>query len=100
MQWITTALQTVESRDLQHLTVQPPPNTFINETEEQVRRQWQDLDRMLVQFLASRSIRPKVMYEVGGGEKDLRGHAPSLLPELTKSGLIDLVECNLQPGSR
>jgi len=92
VQWITAALETVESSDLRQITVRPPGNTFINTIEEMVRRQWQDLDRLLVRFLAPRSIRPEVSYNVKAGEMDFRDHAPSLLPELTRRGLVDLVE--------
>ena len=92
MQWVTAALQTVESSDLRQITLRTPGNTFINTIEERVRRQWQDLDSLLVHFLASRSIRPEVTYNVKAGEKDFRDHAPSLLPELTRRGLVDLVE--------
>jgi len=92
MQWITTALQTVQSKDLRQITLRPPGNSFINAIEEVVRRQWLDLDRLLVHLLASRSIRPEVTYIVKAGEKDFRDHAPSLLPELTRRGLVDLIE--------
>ena len=53
---------------------------------------------MLVQFRTSRSICPKVVYEVeldgNGGDDgiDWRDDALSLLPELTRRGLVDLVE--------
>ena len=60
------------------------------------RQQWHDLDRLLAQFWTSHSIRPKVAYEVEvekREDEDIRDHAPSLLPELTRRGFIDLVEC-------
>ena len=47
-----------------------------------------DLDRLLVQFWDSRSIRPKVVTEKKG-KRDWAGY---LLPEITKRGIIDLVE--------
>lgn len=56
------------------------------------RRDWQDLDRLLVQIWASYSIRPWIMYETGKEGRDQKDHAPSLLPELTRRGFVDLVE--------
>jgi hypothetical protein len=46
----------------------------------------------IVQFWNSHSIRPKITYEVDKRGNDLRAFAPSLLPELTRRGLVDLVE--------
>ena len=57
-----------------------------------VRQEWEDLDRLLVQFWTACSIRPKFMYVAEEGEDDLRDLAPSLLPELTRRGAVDLVE--------
>jgi len=91
-QWITTALQTVESKGLQRITLHPTAETFVR-IKWSVRQQWRDLDRMLVQFWASHSIRPNVTYVVGLNGGDMRYHAPSLLPELTRRGLVDLVDC-------
>ena len=48
-----------------------------------------ELDRLLVQFWVTHSIRPRVVNAAGKG---LRGYGPSLLPELTRRGLVDLVE--------
>jgi len=93
VRWVTEALQTVESRDLQDITLQSDHAALIHGFEEQVLRQWQDLDRLLVRFWTSHSIRPKVTYEVGAG-RDMRDYAPSALPELTRRGLVDLVEYN------
>ena len=55
-----------------------------------------DVDRLLVQFWDSRSIRSKFMYlPMAGNEKvEIRDRAGRLLPELTKRGIIDLVECS------
>jgi len=92
VQWVTEALQTIKSKNLQRITVRPVPGAFLHTIEEPVRQQWHDLDRLLVQFWASHSIRPKVTYEAGMRKKDIRDYTPTLLPELTKRGLVDLVE--------
>jgi len=93
-QWITTTLQTVKSKNLQHITINqtgPFPGTI----NEEVHQEWKDLDQLLVQFWSTHSIRPQVVYTVGNrgdGLRDLRDWLPSLWPELTRRGLIDLVE--------
>ena len=92
VEWITMTLQTVRSKNLRQITIRPDPNTS-RTIEDTVRREWEDLDRLLVQFPASRSIRPKLTYGAGVGGRFLRDQVPSLLPELTGRGLIDLI-CN------
>ena len=94
VQWIAEALQTVESKNLERITVRPDSYFFPYNITEPDRRQWHTLDRLLVQFWTSHSIRPKVTYEAGAvaTRKDIRDHAPSLLPELSRRGLVDLVE--------
>jgi hypothetical protein len=105
IQRVTMALQTVQSKNLQQITIYPcktfgdlqqiythPYGTPGNPVDEAVLQQWQDLDRLLVQFWTSHSIRPKITYEVGKGQKDWGALVPRLLPELTRRGLYDLVE--------
>jgi hypothetical protein len=90
VQRITMALQTVQSEHLQQITIRlcgDPVNPF----EETVRLGWQDLDRLLVQFWTSHSIRPKITYDTREGHDDWGVSASRLLPELTKRGLVDLV---------
>lgn len=85
------ALQTVQSKHLQQITIQPC-GAFAYPVEETVLQKLQNLDRTLVQFWNSHRIRPKIMFVAGKGENDLRGLAPSLLPELMRRGVVDLVE--------
>jgi len=92
---IVTALQTVESKNLQRITVRLYTVTTEDPVEEMVRQEWLDLDRLLVRFWTSHSIRPRLMYEPVPGGKDMRDYAPGLLPELTRRGLVDLVEYTL-----
>ena len=55
--------------------------------------QWFDLDRLLVQLRESHSIRSKVIRTVLRGEKqDMKDCIGCLLPEMTKRGMVDLVE--------
>jgi len=86
-----TALRTVESKSLQRITIHPHTAT-IQDPIEEVAQGWQDLDRLLVQFWTSRSVRPQLLYGHDKGGQDLRDRAPSLLPELTRRGLVEVVE--------
>ena len=55
-------------------------------------KQWLNLDRLLVQVWESRSIRPKVIFTEQEGMSDMRDCMGCLLPEITKRGIIDLVD--------
>jgi len=88
VQWITATLQTIESKNLQGIALQFGANAFKHTTTEAIRQQWHDLDHLLVQFWTSREI----TCGAGVTRKDLRDYASSLLPELTRRGLIDVDE--------
>ena len=95
VRWITMALQTVRSEKLQRITIQLRTLTLrkmVNGTDHQ---EWQDLDHLLVRFWTTHSIRPQVMYDPDEGGQDLKDeidHMLGLLPELTRRGLVDVVE--------
>ena len=84
-------LQTVKSENLQSITISPDRNvpTTIGEAD---RKGWNDLDMLLVQFWNTHSIRPRVMYPAGRENEYTRDCVPSLLPELTRRGLVDMVQ--------
>ena len=88
VQRITMTLETVQSKNLRQITIHSHC-TFTRLIEETARQEWRNLDRLLVQFWTSHSIRPNIVHEMGKGGRDL---ASSLLPELTRSGVVDLVE--------
>ena len=88
IQRITTTLRTAEFINLEQITIYSPTN-FGTPSVKSAYREWQDLDRLLLQFWTSRSLRPKIEY---GGECDLIKLAPRLLPELTSRGAIDLID--------
>ena len=98
--WVTMALRTItpEHRDLGQISICLPHNlTFVNvgadirrSLGETTSRRWSDLDRLLVEFWESRSIRPRVgcathEQEVGSMEYCVG----CLLPEITKRGIVD-----------
>ena len=86
--WIVKALQTVKSKSLQNISIhhwEVEPYEIPGVTEE-FWPEWQDLDRLLVQFWASHSIRPKLFDRT----KCLIDLIPTLFPELTRRGLLDI----------
>jgi len=100
--WITTALETITPghSDLQEISIHMPYSAALDRDGVDIRQtigetvygQWLDVDRLLVQFWDSRSIRPRVvdpLMENGGGGM---GHLLSrdLLPEITERGIVDL----------
>ena len=91
VQWIAVALQTVQSKNLQQITIQPY-GAIANPVKDTVSQEWQALDHLLVRFWTSHSIRPRIKYKGGRGGDRLKAIIPSLLPELTRRGLIDWVE--------
>ena len=100
--WIVMTLQSIPSkhRDLQQISISVPHDfALINVGAnigqiigEAVYREWLDLDRLLAQFWESRSIRPKLIRTAQEKRKrNMRYCIGCLLPEITKSGIIDLV---------
>lgn len=87
IQWIITTLQTVRSKNLKEIVVCSYAD-FPNPLGEGLRRQWQDLDHLLVELSISRSVRPTVAFIPRIYGSDLGGLAPNLLPKLTARGAI------------
>ena len=91
IRWIVTTLQSVRSKNLQDTTISRFC-ALLERIKGEVRREWEDLDWPLVHFWSTHSIRPQIICLATKGGRDLRDHVPSLLPELTRRGLIDLDE--------
>ena len=103
-EWVTKTLETITSRhqNLQRISIHLPQIFHQITREDGVTEwairidfgiQWLDLDNLLVQFWESRSIRPKVVYPLTNDRKEeMRNGAGHLLPEVTKRGIVDLVE--------
>jgi hypothetical protein len=100
VKWITTTLKTTPKlQDLREIAVYLPlyvttaGANIRQEFEEEDWEEWLDLDRLLVQFWESTSIRPKVVPSVQVNHirdtADCIGYR-FLLPELTKQGIVDL----------
>lgn len=94
VEWITTT--TPKHQGLRSILIHLPHKliTFGADAIKQSTTygQWMDLDRLLVQLWESHLTRPKVICTTQNGEKqDITDFAECLLPELMRSGGIDLV---------
>ena len=87
-----TALRTVKSKNLQQITIRLYPANLRDWTEGEDHPELQDLDRTLVQFWILHSICPRFLYGLEGEEMDTMAHVSLLFPELTRRGLVDVVE--------
>ena len=93
IQWITTTIKTIESKNFQQITISYGNTPISFKIKEAVLQEWQDLDHLLVRLWTSRLIRPKIVYRrEEGGEDEASGLVQRLLPELTRRGAIDVVE--------
>ena len=104
--WIATTLRTItrKHRDLRQISIHVPHYLTLSNVGDNIRAiigdaacgQWLDLDRLLVQFWESRSIRPRMIRTPPRGERQdtwVRDCIGRLLPETTRREIIDLVEC-------
>ena len=100
--WIAMELQSItpKHQDLQQISIHLPgrmiPSSADTDTRERMGEtiygQWLDIDRILVQFWELRSIRPRVVCLIATGAEPAVGHfVGSILPEATRSGIIDLL---------
>ena len=92
VQWITMALRTVESKNLQRIALRPCAATFVNTVPESTHQEWLDLGRLLVQFWISHSIRPRVTRGLEACGAGFRYDELVVMPELARRGLVDLVK--------
>ena len=76
------AIESVKSKDLQRVTIK-------SRHFQADDREWQDLDRVLVQLWTSRSIRPTIIFS---RKSEMEGLKQRLLPELTKKEAVDVFE--------
>ena len=94
IQWITTAIKTIKSKNLQQIAIFSYTRSPLSaQIKEAVHQEWQELDHLLVQLWTSYSVRLKIMYRREEGEDKARGLAQRLLPELTRRGIIEVAGC-------
>ena len=102
VEWITTALQTItpEHRELRQISIYVPHHLTRYNVGADIRQslgettfgRWADLDRLLVQFWESCSIRPRVgCVKLGEKGKNIGYSVGRLLPEITKRGIVEPV---------
>jgi len=102
IEWVIMALETItpEHQELRQISIYVPYHlTLYNvgadirqSLGEKISRRWSDLDRLLVQFWESRSIRPRVgCVRVGEEGQNTEHLIGCLLPETTKRGIVDPV---------
>jgi hypothetical protein len=90
IEWVVRALQTItpEHRKLRQVTIRVSGNS--RQAIDQVNsHQWLDLDRLLVQFWDSGTVRVKLVTKAGWGSGY---HLARLLPEIMGKKTLDLVE--------
>jgi len=98
--WIAEALGTITPQhgDLRRISIYLPfrLTVGINVREsvgEAIVRQWLDLDRLLVQFWESHSIRSRIgCMRLWEKRRNVEYYVGCLLPEAAKRGVVDLVE--------
>jgi hypothetical protein len=93
--WVATTLQAItpKHRDFRHIKIRIPYCPTFLRAGANIRQtvgeanymQWLDLDRLLIQLWESRAVRPQVVCTTA----DCLG---CLLPEVTKSGIVDFVK--------
>ena len=101
VRWVTSTLETITPahRNLQQITIYIPYdpqahfNFFTSTVGEEKCGQWSNLDRLLVRFWESRSIRPGVAYDTSMVQWGwARAYTEDLLPQIAARGIIDYVE--------
>jgi hypothetical protein len=102
VKWIATTLKTISKhRDLREISIHLDSymaivgvgGNIMQVIGEEIWEEWLDLDRLLVQFWESSSIRPKVvvlMQIAGAWNTRYSVGYERFLPEITERGIIDL----------
>ena len=91
-QWITTTLQTIthNHKHFRQITLQVV-DLYHSDLADPTRREWSELDRSFFRLWESHSIRLEVLYREYAVENGVRMRLESLLPEVTKGGVVDLI---------
>ena len=100
--WIPMELQSItpKHQDLRQISIHLPGRMIPLSADTDARErmgetiygQWLDFDRLLVQFWESRSILPRMVCLMPTeAERAVRHFVGSILPEATRSGIIDLL---------
>ena len=90
VRWITNTLQTTKSKSFRQITI-CVPSSFSNIVQATDHREWEDLDHALFRLWTSRSVRPKFEYAKTRGCNQVKPWIRAFLPELARSGVLDMV---------
>jgi len=100
VEWISRALQAItsEHRDLRRISVDVPHYSTLLQVGEDLRGgigegvlgQWLNLDHILVHLWESFSIRTDVIWAKWSWKGTVGDHVGSLLPEMTKRGMVTI----------
>ena len=92
IQWIIATLETAEASNLEQIIIRTPVG-FQDRIGANVRQEWQDLDRLLVELWTSRSILPKIVLVTYARMRwDHVEFVMDLLPMVMDRGAIDMDE--------
>jgi hypothetical protein len=89
------ALKTIASErtDLRISLHVPVYRGFITSSvDEEIGRQWVDLEYTLIRLWESHGVRTRVVYDPGEEKEEAREYIKRLLPEVMKRGIIELVD--------
>ena len=90
VEWITTTLQTIKSKKLRKITITfSSGGALISQVGEATRREWRDLDYLLVELWTSRSTLPTITYKESRRWNGLGKLVLSLLPKLAGKGAVN-----------
>jgi hypothetical protein len=92
--WITMALKTIASERTElriSLHVPVYRGSIASSFDEEVGRQWADLEFTLIRLWESHGVRTRVVYDPGEEKGEAREYIERLLPEVMKRGIIELV---------
>ena len=90
--WVASTLKTITSghRDLREVSIKGLAPINAAAVEDDMRGEWVNLERTLIQLWESHAICAKVKYYSGKGEES-RELMEDLLPETTRRGIVELV---------
>ena len=93
--WVASSLKTLTTnhRDLSQISIDIPGGYLVSsqQTMGEVNRQWEELDRALVQLWELNKIHTQAIYrEIR--EEGAYEHVEKMLPEMTKRGIVELVK--------
>jgi hypothetical protein len=94
--WVTMALKTITSKhqDFRQISIylSPHPVDVGQTVGEEIYRQWADFDCTLIRLWESHAIRTNVICDtVAEGRKGFPEYIGGLLPEMTKRGIVEIV---------